>query len=185
MHGVDPGSIDWRALRRIMVMGPSGSGKSTLARALGERLGLPVVHLDRLYWGPGWAQRPDDDFRTAVRKAAEGERWIIEGNYRDTIEPRLARADALIFLDVTRRVYMPRVILRQIRTYGQTRPDMGDDCPERFDLRFLKWVWDHDSKRRPEMVKQMADIEHERHVPVVWLRNPRQAQALLRIAERS
>jgi adenylate kinase family enzyme len=176
-------TVDLGAMRRIMVMGPSGSGKSTLARLLGERLGLPVVHLDRLYWMPGWTERPEDDFQTAVRKAAEGDRWIIEGNYRRTIEPRLARADAIIFLDMPRHVYVPRVIIRQLRTYGRVRADMGEGCPEQFDVRFLKWVWDHEQKRRPEMVRQM--IEHQQQLPVIWLSSRRAVRSLLHHAGRA
>jgi adenylate kinase family enzyme len=185
MHGVDsmPNAVDLSAMRRIMVMGPSGSGKSTLARLLGERLGLPVVHLDRLFWMPGWVQRSEDDFQMAVRKAAEGERWIIDGNYRRTIEPRLARADAIIFLDMPRHVYVLRVIVRQLRTYGRVRTDMGEGCPEQFDVRFLKWVWDHEEKRRPEMVQQM--IEHQEQLPVIWLNNRRAVRSLLRSANRA
>mgnify|MGYP000369564906 CR=1 FL=1 len=38
--------------RRICILGNSGAGKSTLAAALGDVSGLPVVHLDRIFWKP-------------------------------------------------------------------------------------------------------------------------------------
>lgn len=41
-------------MRRVMIVGHPGSGKSTLARAMGERTGLPVVHIDQIHWRPGW-----------------------------------------------------------------------------------------------------------------------------------
>ncbi len=31
-----------------------GPGKTTLARELGTRVGIEVVHLDGLYYGPDW-----------------------------------------------------------------------------------------------------------------------------------
>lgn len=39
--------------KRILILGCGGAGKSTLARRLGAATGLPVVHLDGLYWQPG------------------------------------------------------------------------------------------------------------------------------------
>ena len=34
---------------KVLIVGCGGAGKSTLARAMGERFGLPIVHLDRLW----------------------------------------------------------------------------------------------------------------------------------------
>ena len=57
--------------------------KSTLADELGEILGLPVIHLDQLFWQPGWVQRTTDDFRGILRtlldKCDRG--WVVDGNY--------------------------------------------------------------------------------------------------------
>jgi len=50
-------------MRRIAVTGTSGSGKSTVARILGARLGLPVVELDALFWGPAWTEPRSEERR--------------------------------------------------------------------------------------------------------------------------
>ncbi len=40
-------------MRRIIV-GGQGSSKTRLSPSLGRKPGLPVIHLDVLYWRPGW-----------------------------------------------------------------------------------------------------------------------------------
>lgn len=67
---------------RIVVLGVTGSGKSTLARDLAQRLGAPTVELDALNWEPNWTVASSDVFRERVREATSGDRWVIDGNYR-------------------------------------------------------------------------------------------------------
>jgi hypothetical protein len=102
-------------MQRIVILGNSGSGKSTLARAIGERLGLPVVHLDRLFWSPGWVEPEAEVFRDQVRSALARDAWVCEGNYaRRTFDLRLPRADLIIWLDTPRWVCLKRVVLRSL-----------------------------------------------------------------------
>ena len=45
------------------MLGTNGAGKSTLARKLGEKTGLPVVHLDQIWWEPGnWQHLEKPEF---------------------------------------------------------------------------------------------------------------------------
>jgi adenylate kinase family enzyme len=48
-------------MQRVMIVGQPGSGKSTLARKLGQRTGLPVIHIDTIHWQPGWVERSWDE----------------------------------------------------------------------------------------------------------------------------
>src|SRR5215475_4191315 len=100
--------------QRILIIGPSGAGKSTLARCIGERLGLPVVHLDAINWNPGWVQTEVEPFRRRVAEAAAGEAWVMDGNYSAHLDLRLPRAQAVIWLDLPRFVYFPRALWRSI-----------------------------------------------------------------------
>jgi adenylate kinase family enzyme len=124
--------------RRILILGPSGAGKSTLARRLGDRLGLPVVHLDALYWNPGWSASETGLFRARMAEAAARDAWVIEGNYSSHLDLRLPRAEALIWLDLPRYVYFPRAVWRSIRNYGRERGDVGAGNPEQFDWSFFR-----------------------------------------------
>jgi adenylate kinase family enzyme len=86
-------------MQRIAIIGSAGTGKSTLARRLGELTGLNVIHLDALYWRPGWVAPPDEEWDTIVEEIASQENGITDGNYGRTMEPRLERADTVVFLD--------------------------------------------------------------------------------------
>src|SRR5690349_20591014 len=85
--------------RRVLVIGLAGSGKSTFSRTLGAKTGLPVVHLDVQYWKPGWARPSDDEWRAKQRHLFAGEAWIADGNYYDTLDVQLQRAETVVMLD--------------------------------------------------------------------------------------
>jgi adenylate kinase family enzyme len=54
-------------MKRILIIGCGGAGKSTLARQLGDKLGLPVVHLDKLFWHPGWVESSKEEIDEKIR----------------------------------------------------------------------------------------------------------------------
>ena len=54
--------MDFSKYKRILLIGCPGSGKSTLAKKLGQKTGLPVIHLDTIYWLPHWERRPQEEF---------------------------------------------------------------------------------------------------------------------------
>jgi len=157
--------------RRIAILGCSGSGKSTLAVALGACLGLPVFHLDALHWQLGWQEPSPEEWRAAVAALAAREAWIIDGNYAGTLDLRLARADAAIFLDFPRWRCYWGVVRRWWRHRGGTRPDMAPGCPEQLDLEFLRWIWGFRRRSRPGLLARLERLPPR--VATVTLRSPK------------
>jgi hypothetical protein len=55
--------------------------------ALSEVASLPHVELDDLFWGPNWAAKPLEEFRSLVSAACATDRWVVDGNYSDGVLP--------------------------------------------------------------------------------------------------
>ena len=145
-------------MKRIIIIGSGGAGKSTLARALGERLGLPVVHLDAQFWQAGWKERNREDWLEWQRHATLEPRWIMDGNFGGTLGVRLAAADTVIFLDLPPALCVARALRRVLRYLGRSRPDMARGCPEKLDLNFLRWIWNYPRRNRPVILEQLARL---------------------------
>ena len=105
---------------KVILLGCPGSGKSTFARALGERTGLPVVHLDNIWWRADGTHISREEFDRALAELLAGEKWIMDGDYSRTYEVRIRACDTAIFLDYPEDVCMAGITAR----VGQDRPDM-------------------------------------------------------------
>jgi len=170
-------------MKRVMIIGGAGSGKSTLAIKLGELTGLPVIHIDPMYWKPGWILRDADETREMVLEATARGSWIFEGNNTSTFPERIARADTLIFLDISTALRLWRVLYRTAKSYGHSRPDMQTDCPERVNLaywHFLKWVVGYSKRKQGGRVAAMDLLRGApATIEAVHLRSRRQVAAYL------
>ena len=161
-------------MKRILVLGSPGSGKTTFALELSMVLGLPCIHLDKLFWKSGWEMRSRDEFDAMLLTELEKENWIIDGNYSMTIGTRADYADTAIFFDYPRLLCLYRVIKRVVTNYGKTRADMGENCPERFDFEFLKYVWRF---KYDEMPKCMEKLEGK-NINLIVVKNKREFKKL-------
>ena len=164
-------------MERIIIIGCGGSGKSTLARKLGELAGLPVVHLDQIFWKPGWVSISQEEFDVLHREAIGKERWIVDGNFDRTLPERISRCDTVIYLDFRRFACLMGVLKRIATTYGKVRPDMGAGCPERLDGEFLRWVWNFNKNKREKNYRLLKDAHH---AEIIILKNRRAVNQFLK-----
>ncbi|MEQ1604287.1 MAG: DNA topology modulation protein [Pyrinomonadaceae bacterium] len=145
-------------MKKVVVIGSGGSGKSTFSRQLGEVTGLPVVHLDQLYWHAGWVKTPADEWEAIVRRELEKPDWIMDGNFGGTRPMRLAACDTVIFLDLPRWLCIYRILKRTLTYRKGTRPDMAEGCDERFDPEFMLWVWNYPNSGRKRVVNELEHL---------------------------
>jgi adenylate kinase family enzyme len=161
---------------RISVIGCPGTGKSTLATELGAALQLPVFHLDRLFWRPGWKEADEAGFLRDVQNIVAQDRWIIDGNYSRTMPLRFPRSHAIIWLDLSMTAALWGVLRRYAHSRGRARPDMADGCNERWDWGFIKWVLTFPARQR----NRQRIEEWGSHARLIHIRQRRQRADLAR-----
>jgi len=130
---------------------------------------------------------PVDLFKERVVRAAEGDAWVIDGNYggrgaRDLVWPR---ADTVIWLDPPLGVIFARLFkraLRRIRSREEIWPGTGNR--ETYRNQFLSreslflWALRTYWRRRRQFREQLARPEYA-HLTVHRLRRPEEAAAWL------
>jgi len=169
-------------MRRVLVIGSGGSGKSTIAAQLGELLKLEVNHLDRFYWRAGWVKPEPDEWIKTVAELIDRDSWVIDGNFSGTLELRLRKCDAIVFLDLPRVLCMWRIVKRFFLYRNGNRPDMTEGCHEKLDFEFVGWVWSYHRRSRPKVIKLLR--EHAGEKQIFWLRSRNDVKRFLSQFER-
>jgi adenylate kinase family enzyme len=158
-------------VRRVALLGPAGAGKSWLGRQLADILEVPVVHLDRLYWKPGWVATPDPEWREIQLQELERGSWIADGiqEGRNDVSLWLDAADAIVFMDASPLTSVRRVTRRRLESADG--PEMPADCkPAPFYKafpRFLSFIWAYRTSVRPEVLADLAEREHRQQVAIL------------------
>lgn len=164
--------------KRIMVIGCSASGKSTFARRLGKITGLPVTHLDNLFWKSGWIEEDREVFRRKQQEVIDTDRWIIDGHYKSTMDIRLERADFVFWYRLSRYKcisgYIRRMLKGMIKKGG--RPDITEGCNEKLDFEFMKYIWNF-NKTQVKPTEEL--LKHYPNIKVIIFNSRKQADKFL------
>ena len=157
--------------QRILIIGNSGSGKSTFGKFLSEKLNLPLIHLDKYFWKPGWKLPEQNEWTESVRELISDDRWIIEGNYYRTFMIRALRTDLIYFFDYSTVLCLYRIHKRVIKSKLklEIREDMAEGCEEKWaDSEFVNFVRRYKKVTRPKMFAVLDEINFNKNNLVVF-----------------
>ena len=162
--------------KRVAVIGCPGGGKSTFSRALRDKTGLPLYHLDAIYWREDRTHLSREEFYPLMQEIIAREEWIIDGNYQSTLEWRVAACDLLVFLDYPAEVCLEGVRARR----GQKRSDMPW-VEEGDDQEFLEFIRAFETESRPRILEWIKKYPDK---AVVTFRTREEAEGYLAGLER-
>lgn len=167
-------------MRKVLIIGNAGSGKSTFGRKLAEKTGLPLVHLDKLYWRGDWEHLSREEFDAALQAELDKPEWIIDGNFNRTLTHRLQYCDTVFFFDLPTITCLWGITKRIFTHHGKVRPDMGGNCREYFDKQktvLYKDVLTFNKRRRKDYYEILGKTEH---IDVVVIKSRKAANKYLK-----
>ena len=135
-------------MKKVIVIGCPGSGKSTVSRALHNKTGIPLYHLDMMYWNADKTTVEKSMFLERLSVVLEKDEWIIDGNYGATMELRMAACDTVIFLDCPLDVCLDGIRARR----GKPRSDMPWIETEE-DAEFIEFIKSYNEQQKPKVLE--------------------------------
>ena len=161
-------------MKKILIIGNCGVGKTTFSKKLAQKLDLPLIHLDQHYWKPNWTKPPSEEWRSKVLSLIAGKTWVMEGNYKSSLNIRVPACDTIIFLDYPRTLALWRAIQRYLQSSQEQRPEIGGNR-EKIDLPFLKWILTYPRE------KILLEIEkYGQKQKLIIIKSPKELDAFLK-----
>ena len=158
-------------MKRIIVIGCPGSGKSTVSRGLHNKTGIPLYHLDMMYWNADKTTVEKSVFLERLTSTLKKDEWIIDGNYGSTMELRMAACDTVIFLDYPLDVCLDGIKERR----GKPRSDMPWIETEE-DSEFIEFIKSYNEQQKPKVLELLEKYSDKN---IVILKSREQADAFL------
>jgi adenylate kinase family enzyme len=143
---------------------------------------VPFVELDAIHWQEGWTELDAAELRRRVEPLVEREAWVVDGSYRGKLGNLvLDRADTVVWLDLPRRIWLPRLVVRTFRR-ALTREELWNGNRESLRSAFfhadslIRFALANDPPRRHRYPRELARYR------VARLRTRAEVEAFLRSA---
>ena len=154
-----------QSIRKITIVGGPGTGKTTLARNLGQKLNLPVYHLDGIDHLENWEKRPVEERDRIILEKVNEEKWVTDGTYIGTLEARVLKSDMIIFLRYSTFARVKGIFSRYFKIRGQERKEIPG-CKEQMNLEFIKFAikW---NKEKANKVNEILEKHKDKNIIIL------------------
>ena len=177
-------------MKRVNVIGTSGSGKSHFSQKLAEKMGVPYIQLDAIYWQPNWSEPSNEAFFADLKSAISADVWVLDGNHSKTNHIKWQRTDTIIWLDFSFFRTFRQILSRSIKrawTKGEIWKGTGNK--ESFRKSFLSsdsvilWMLTNYTKTKHKYGKlfNQNDLEETK---LIRIRSPREAALFLKYTQK-
>ena len=146
-------------MNKVIVIGCPGAGKTTFADKLNKITGLPLYHLDAIWHKPDKTHIPREEFDKRIWDIFSADKWIIDGNYKRTIETRLKQCDTVFLFDLPVEICLQGAAER----IGKGRYDLPWIETE-LDPEFKKFIEDFPNDTLPYIYELLHKYQEEKQI---------------------
>lgn len=143
-------------MTRIAIIGNATGGKSTLAaNLLADRLGLPLIEVDKLLWQKGVNLIPS--LREHAKIIAQ-DKWVLEGlGHQDSIAERLVRTTEIVLIDLPLWMHFSLAAEQQIEEQLGAPPRCFVETPRTREI--FRAMWEVDQTWLPALRAMCRNAE--------------------------
>lgn len=148
-------------MKKVIIIGCPGSGKTTFAEKLNKCTGLPLYYLDAIWHKPDKTHISREEYDEKLSEIFDTPEWIIDGNYKRTIEARLQQCDTVFLFDLPTEVCLQGATER----IGKGRYDLPRIETELED-EFRQFIEEFPQKTLPSIYELIDKYKEEKQVIV-------------------